>query len=144
MFMLKEGFTGSLTDKPRSKIPMDQIIEMTANLWLKEVGGICGKTDNDDATERWIRINHLLSVLKEHQQKKLTKKKLPYHEDLSRKKMIRDEKNVRCVLVCVKNFLTELWSDDQPLVQLRSGEIASKSMVVEFKTAKKRGKDARK
>ena len=85
-----------------------------------------------------------MSVLKEHQQKKLTKKKLPYHEDLSRKKMIRDEKNVRCVLVCVKNFLTELWSDDQPLVQLRSGEIASKSMVVEFKTAKKRGKDARK
>ena len=108
MFMLKEGFMGSLTGKPRSKIPMDQIIEMTANLWSKEVGGICGKTDNDDATERWIRINHLLSVLKEHQQKKLTKKKLPYHEDLSRKKMIRDEKNVRCVLVCVKNFLTEL------------------------------------
>ena len=50
MFMLKEGFMGSLTGKPRSKIPMDQIIEMTANLWSKEVGGICGKTDNDDAT----------------------------------------------------------------------------------------------
>ena len=53
--------------------------------------------------------------------------------------MIRDEKNVRCVLVCVKSFLPKLWSDDQPLAQLTSGEIASKSMVIEFKTAKKHG-----
>ena len=74
----------------------------------------------------------------------LTKKKIPHHEDLSKKKMIRDEKNVRCVLVCVKSFVPELWSDDQPLVQLTSGEIASKSMVIEFTTAKKRGEDARK
>ena len=58
--------------------------------------------------------------------------------------MIRDKKNVRCVLVCVKSFVAELWSDDQPLVHLTSGEIASKSMVIEFETTKKRGEDARK
>ena len=58
--------------------------------------------------------------------------------------MIRDEKNVWCVLVCVKSFVSELWSDDQPLVHLPFGEIASKSMVIEFKTAKKRGEDVRK
>ena len=77
MFMLKGGFMGSLMGRPHSKIPVDQIIETTANLWLKKVSGICGKTDNDDATERWIRVNHLLSILKEHQQKKLTKKENP-------------------------------------------------------------------
>ena len=48
--------------------------------------------------------------------------------------MIKDEKNVRCALVCVKIFVLELWSDNQGLVQLTSGEIASKSMVIEFKT----------
>ena len=37
-----------------------------------------------------------------------------------------------------------MWSDDQPLVHLTSGEIASKSMVTEFKTAKKHGEDERK
>ena len=58
--------------------------------------------------------------------------------------MIRDEKNVKCVLMWVKGFVPELWSDDQPLVHLTSGEIASKSMVIEFKTAKKRGEDSRK
>ena len=40
--------------------------------------------------------------------------------------MIRDEKNVSCVLVCVKRFVPELWSDDQPLVHLTSEEIAKK------------------
>ena len=34
--------------------------------------------------------------------KNLIKKKIPHHEDLSKKEMIRDEKNVRCVLVCKK------------------------------------------
>ena len=144
IFMLNGSFTGSLTGKPHSRIPMDLIIETTVNRWSKEVGEICGKTHNDGATERWFRVNHLLSILKEHQQKNLTKKKIPHHEDLSKKKMIRDEKNVRCVLVCVKSFVPELWSDDQPSVHLASGEIASKSMVIEFKTAKKRGEDARK
>ena len=88
------------------RIPMDQIIETTVNRWSKEVGGICGTTDIDGATERLI--NHLLFISKEHQQKKLTKKKLPHHEDLSKKKMIRDEKNVRCVLVCVKSLVPEM------------------------------------
>ena len=144
IFMLKGDFMGSLTGKPDSRIRMGQIIETTVNRWSKEVGRICGKTDNDCATERWIRINHVLSVLKEHQQKNLIKKKIPHHEDLSKKKMIRDKKNVKCVLMWVKGFVPELWSDDQPLVHLTSGEIASKSMVIEFKTAKKRGEDSRK
>ena len=30
---------------------MDQIIETIVNRWSKEVGGICGTTDNDGATE---------------------------------------------------------------------------------------------
>ena len=118
IFMLKGDFMGSLTGKPDSRIRMGQIIETTVNRWSKEVGRICGKTDNDCATERWIRINHVLSVLKEHQQKNLIKKKIPHHEDLSKKKMIRDKKNVKCVLMWVKGFVPELWSDDQPLVHL--------------------------
>ena len=52
IFMLKRSFTGSLSCKPHSTIPMDQIIETTANRWSEEVGGICGKTNNDGSTER--------------------------------------------------------------------------------------------
>ena len=65
--MLKGGFTGSLTGKSYSRIPMDQVIETTINRWSKEVGGISGITENDGASERWIRINHFMSALKEHQ-----------------------------------------------------------------------------
>ena len=74
IFMLKRGFTGPLTGKPHSRIPMDQIIETTVNSWSKEVRGICGLTDNDGTTERLIRVNHLLSVLKKHQEKKTLQK----------------------------------------------------------------------
>ena len=83
----------------------------------------------------------LTALFKRASTKNLTKKKTPHHEDLSKKKMIRDEKNVRCVLVCVKSFVPELYLDDQPLMHLASGEIASKNMVIEFKTAKKLGED---
>ena len=55
--------------------------------------------------------------------------------------MIRGERNVRCASVCLKSFVPELRSDDQPLVHLTSGEIATKRMVIEFKTVKKRGKE---
>ena len=91
IFMLKRGFTGPLTGKPHSRIPMDQIIKTTVNSWSKEVCGICGRTDNDGTTERLIRVNHLLSVLKKHQKKKPYKKKILNHEDLSKKKTKRYE-----------------------------------------------------
>ena len=58
--------------------------------------------------------------------------------------MIRGEKNGKFVSVCLKSFVPELWSDDQPLEHLTSEEIASKRTMIELKTAKKRGEDARK
>ena len=141
--LLQGGFTGSLTGKAHSRIPMDQIMETTINRWSKEVGGISGKTENEGATERWIRINHFMSALKEHQRKKTRKKKIQHHEDLGNKKKERDEKNVRCVLTCIRSWAPDLWSDNQPISHLANGEIATEAMVKEFKDARKKGEDAR-
>ena len=47
--------------------------------------------------------------------------------------MIRGEKNGKFVSVCLKSFVPELWSDDQPLEHLTSGEIASKRTMIELK-----------
>ena len=44
-----EEFTVSLAGKPHSKIPMDQVIEMTIIHSSKETGGLTGKTKNPGA-----------------------------------------------------------------------------------------------
>ena len=52
IFLKEEGFTVSLTGKPHSKIPMDQVIEMAINRSSKETGGLTGKTENPGACAR--------------------------------------------------------------------------------------------
>ena len=72
---LEDGrFPGSLSKSLHCNIPIDQIIEMTINRFSKSTGGIGGKTEDDGASEKWIRLNHYLSALKEHMNKKLRKK----------------------------------------------------------------------
>ena len=75
-YLEREGFTGSVTGKPHSRLPMDQIIEVTINRSSKSTGGLSGKTQNVGAMTKWTRINHYLCVLAEHQQNNRTKRKV--------------------------------------------------------------------
>ena len=59
--ILQHGFTVSLTGQPFTKIPCDEVIEMTVNRACKSTGGLSGKTENAGASERLMKINHLLS-----------------------------------------------------------------------------------
>ena len=43
-YLEQGGFSESLTVKPHSGIPFDQVIEMTINRWCKNVGGLSGNT----------------------------------------------------------------------------------------------------
>ena len=143
LYMLKGGFTGSLTGKAHTKIAMDQIMETTINRSSKEVGGLSGNTENEGASERWIRINHFMSALKEHQHRKIRKKKVQHHEDIGKMKKERDERNVRCVLVCVRSWVPELWTDSQAMVNVATGEVATENMKKEFRSSENRGEEAR-
>ena len=49
------GFTGSLTGSVHSNIPCDQVIETTINRYSKSTGGLTGKTEDTDFSERWAR-----------------------------------------------------------------------------------------
>ena len=64
--MQEQGFTVSLSDLPYLRIPCDQVIEMTINQSSKDTGGLSGKTENVGASERWMRINHIMAALREH------------------------------------------------------------------------------
>ena len=65
-FLKEEGFTVSLTSKPHSKIPMDQVIKMTINRSPKETGGLTGKPKNPGASASFCKtkFNHFLVALK--------------------------------------------------------------------------------
>ena len=65
-YLHDRGFTGSLSGRSHSMIPMNQIIEMTMNQSCKEIGGLSGKTQNVGASERWAEIHHHMIAMREH------------------------------------------------------------------------------
>ena len=65
-YLKNGGFTASISGLPFSKIPCDQIIETTINRSSKSTGGLFGKTENVGASEKWMRINHIMAALREH------------------------------------------------------------------------------
>ena len=95
------GFSGSLTGLPHSRIPFDQIIEMTINRSCKDIGGLSQTTSNAGATERWTRTNHLMVALREHLNKKVRRQSKFSNRELGKAKIKRDEYNVRCIQDCL-------------------------------------------
>ena len=73
-YLEQGGFSGSLTGKPHSRIPFDQVIEMTINRSCKDVGGLSRNTQNPGATERWTKIHNHVVALRERLNKKIKKK----------------------------------------------------------------------
>ena len=74
-YLRNGGFSGSLTGKCHSNIPMDQIIETTINRFSKSIGGIVGKTEDAAFCEKWGRLNPYLCALKDHMDKKIGKER---------------------------------------------------------------------
>ena len=63
--MLNQGFTVSLSGLPFIRKSCDQVIGMAINRVSKDTGGLSGKSENAGASERWMRINHLMVALRE-------------------------------------------------------------------------------
>ena len=84
--MLNQGFTVFLPGQPFNRISCDQVIEMTINRAPKYTGGLSGKTENAGASERWMRINHLMAALREKIDPATRKRTSSGHVDLGRKR----------------------------------------------------------
>ena len=88
-YIQEYGFTVSLTGLRFSNIPCDQVIEMSINRASKETGGLSGNTENVGASERWMRINHIMAALREHLDSVITKRKMSNQIGLGEKENIR-------------------------------------------------------
>ena len=58
---------------------------MTINRASKDTGGLSGKTENAGASERWMRINHLMAALREKLDQVTRKRTCNGHVDLEGK-----------------------------------------------------------
>lgn len=143
-YLVDGGFSGSLSGEKHTKIPMDQIIEMTINRCSKETGGLSGKTENAGASARWVRINHYLAALKQHLDNKVKMNTHSKHVELGSRRMKKDETAVERITVGLHTWVPDLWSPSQPLINISTGVVATGEMADNVVTTKERGDKASK
>lgn len=87
-------FTTSISRQPESKLPRDQILEMTRKPLCRETFKRLGERENADSCKHWIKINHIILSLREHIDA-MVKRRRRYneHKDFGIKRMIHDQNN---------------------------------------------------
>ena len=88
-------FTASISGLPFSKIASDQIIQTTINRSSKSTGGLSGKTKNVEASEKWMRLNHIMAALREHLDSVIRKRADSKKIDCGMKRFLSDEHDVQ-------------------------------------------------
>ena len=143
-YLRQGGFSGSLSGKSHSNIPMDQMIECTINRFSKSVGGIVGKTEDEGACEKWTRLSPYLCVFKEHLDKKMGRQREDeYHVEFGKGRFAKDKRNAEAIINITEAWVPDLYSDKQPLINISNGSIASEELISNVKSMLRRGKEAR-
>ena len=143
-YLQQGGFSGSLSGKSHSNIPMDQMIECTINRFSKSVGGIVGRTEDKAACEKWGRLSPYLCALKEHLDKKMgNQREADLHIEFGKSRFAKDKRNVEAIVNITEAWVPDIFSDKQPLINIGSGSIASDELISNVKSMLTRGKVAR-
>ena len=94
---------------------------MTINCVSKDTGGLSGKTENAGASERWMRINHLMAALRDKLDQLTRKRTFSGHIDLGTKRLLSDEKDVETLASCLFEWIPKIWENDQLIINLATG-----------------------
>ena len=94
-YLKNRWFTASISGLRFSKLTCDQIIEITLNRSSKSTGVLSGKTENDGASEKWMRIKRIIAALREHLDSVIRKKAGSKIVDSRMKRFLRDENDVK-------------------------------------------------
>ena len=141
-YLKNGGFTASISGLPFSKIPCDQIIETTINRSSKSTGGLSGKTENVGASEKWMRINHIMAALREHLDSVIRKRTGSKNIDCGIKRFLSDENDVKMLSQTLEEWVPNLWTSEQLLVNIATGKEAPQEMVKNVKSLKQIGENA--
>ena len=137
------GFTGSLSGEVHTNIPCDQIIETTINRFSKSTGGLMGKTEDKDASEKWCRLNPYMTAIKEHMDSKVEHRRTGAHIELGTRRKKKDESDVALVVGTLDAWVPELYSKDKPLTNISNGVPAPETLVVNSRSLMSRGEKER-
>eukprot|EP00112_Aurelia_sp_Birch-Aquarium-sp1_P017225 Seg3972.2 transcript_id=Seg3972.2/GoldUCD/mRNA.D3Y31 product="hypothetical protein" protein_id=Seg3972.2/GoldUCD/D3Y31 len=85
-----------------------------------------------------------MAALKQHLETKVRKAKSSSHVELGSKRMQKDEADVQCIVEGLNSWIPELWSPQQPLVNICNGVLATDEMIDNVKSTKGRGVEAKK
>ena len=110
---------------------------MTIDRYSKDTGGLSGKTENVGATERWMRINHIMATLRGHLDEVVRRRKVLKYIDCGERRMSDVENNVAMLTNCLQEWVPGLWNPEQPLVNIATGGKAEANMIENIKTIKK-------
>ncbi|XP_065056585.1 uncharacterized protein LOC135684832 [Rhopilema esculentum] len=123
---MKNGFIVSLTGQPFTRIPCDQVIEMTVNNSSESTGGLSGKTENAGASERWMRINHIVAALRDTLDSMTRNRASSHQVDLEDKRLESDKKHI--LVNTLTEWIPTVWENDQDIVNISTGAIATAEM----------------
>ena len=79
---------------------------------MKSGRRLSGVTENKDASERWMRINHFLAALKQHLDLKIQRGQLSQNAELSTIRMKKDENHVKRVVAELKLWVLDMWKKE--------------------------------
>ena len=101
-----------------------------------------GVTENKDsnASERWMKISHFLTALKQHLDLKMQRGQINRHTEFDTIRLKKDEDHVKRVVAGLKLLVSDMWKKEQPLVKVCDGTITSDQMARNILSATKVGK----
>lgn len=92
-----------------NQIPMNQIMEMTINRFSKKTGRLSRVTEKKGTSERLVRINHFISVLRKHLDVKLGKNHKYCKIEMGCKKKKSDEEDFRNITKEIHSMMINIW-----------------------------------
>ncbi|XP_071812536.1 uncharacterized protein [Apostichopus japonicus] len=128
-------------------VACDMTIEQTANRDSKTRGGVKGFSNNQGATNRWIRGHHERALITRQCEEMAGKgEKVSRRADLTKSRMTRDQNDINNIMSTIMSMTNPFDSDPEAdtaeLVHLSSGVIASADVCSDLMNAYTKGDEA--
>ena len=142
-YLQNGGFSTQMSDNNTfGRVPIDQVIEETANKDTQTPGGTKGFSLRKNAVSRYhVTADFRKSCLRQLRQMVSKSSKSAIHPDLKKGRIERDEKDVHTI----SNLFQTLWSspfEENDLINLSTGVIATEDVKHDLLNAYDKGVDA--
>ncbi|XP_030848031.1 uncharacterized protein LOC115918836 [Strongylocentrotus purpuratus] len=130
-----------------AQVACDMTIEQTVNRDTKTSGGVKGFSNNQGATNRWVRGHHERALITRQCEVMAGKgEKSSKRVDLTKSRMTRDQQDVANIMSTINSmtnpFVVDRETDADDLVHLSSGIVASVSVCSDLLKAGEKGDKA--